>query len=82
MQPSKVEYYLSNDGIDFKLYASVENPDNPRSQKVFIHDYMSPKKAAQARYIKVIARTPGLLPEWHPGKEETGWIFVDELNLL
>lgn len=82
MQPSKVEYYLSNDGVDFKLYASVENPDNPRSQKVFIHDYMSPKKAAQARYIKVIARTPGLLPEWHPGKEETGWIFVDELILL
>ncbi|MCF8295678.1 MAG: GH92 family glycosyl hydrolase [Bacteroidales bacterium] len=82
MQPSRVEYYLSSNGTDFNLYATVENPDNPRTSKVFIHDYLTPKKAAQARFVKIIARTPGLLPEWHPGKDETGWIFVDELILL
>lgn len=81
MQPAAVEYYTSDNGKDYILYASVQNPDQPQSSKVFIENYITPKKAKSARYIKVIARTPGILPDWHPGKGETGWIFMDELSL-
>jgi hypothetical protein len=32
-----------------------------------------------ARYIKIIARNIGKCPEWHPGKGENAWVFVDEI---
>jgi hypothetical protein len=33
----------------------------------------------RARYIKIVARNIGKCPEWHPGKGENAWIFVDEI---
>ena len=34
-----------------------------------------------ARYVRVKARSIGILPAWHPGAGEEGWLFVDELQV-
>ena len=34
---------------------------------------------SRARYIKVVARPYGDLPDWHPGAGQPAWIFADEL---
>lgn len=33
----------------------------------------------RARYVKVIARSTGPCPEWHPGHGGASWIFADEV---
>ena len=35
------------------------------------------------RYIKVIAKKIGIVPEWHKGFEDNGlgWIFIDEIQI-
>ncbi len=31
------------------------------------------------RYIRVVAANRAILPDWHVGAGDTGWIFVDEI---
>ena len=40
-------------------------------------------KKSKARYIKIIAKKLGKLPEWHLGYEHDGrsWLFVDEITI-
>ena len=33
------------------------------------------------RYIKIVAKNFGQLPEWHQGKGEDAFIFLDELEI-
>jgi len=33
----------------------------------------------KAQYIKVKAQAIGTLPDWHPGYDDKGWLFVDEI---
>ena len=35
----------------------------------------------KARYLKIVAKNFGKLPEWHQGKGGEAFIFVDELEL-
>jgi hypothetical protein len=35
----------------------------------------------QTRYVKVVALTHGVIPDWHPGKGEPCHIFADEIIL-
>ncbi len=78
--PYGVFFEVSNDGKEFKGIGTVQNdlPLNTLSliQKKFGIKLKDPEKA---RYIKVTAKNPGLLPEWHLSKGEAAWIFFDEL---
>jgi hypothetical protein len=31
------------------------------------------------KYIEIEAFPVSVLPKWHPGKGEKGWVFVDEV---
>ncbi|WP_299762511.1 FN3 associated domain-containing protein [uncultured Dokdonia sp.] len=33
----------------------------------------------EARYVKVVIKNYGTLPEWHPGAGNPAWLFVDEV---
>ena len=33
----------------------------------------------EARYVRVIARNYGTIPDWHPGRGDGAFIFVDEI---
>lgn len=37
------------------------------------------EKEFEARYLKIVLRNIGKCPEWHPGKGENAWVFVDEI---
>ena len=38
-------------------------------------------EATEARYIRVQAINFGTIPEWHPGRGNRAFIFVDELHV-
>jgi len=77
--PTEVEYYVSNDGVHFKKVGVVYNgvPDNEYSD---VHiDFSYELTNVKTRYIKVIAKNYGTIPEWHLGAGGDSWIFVDEI---
>ena len=37
------------------------------------------RKKLQARYVRMVAKNPGLCPDWHVGAGEKSWIFCDEV---
>lgn len=79
--PTEVQLLVSEDGIEFKPYHKERIDAITRNDDVAIKNVKSPNKTMQARYIKLIAKTVGDLPDWHLGFPYHGksWVFVDEI---
>jgi predicted alpha-1,2-mannosidase len=78
--PTKVEYYSSDDGTDFRLISTVENKVSEHESKAII-DSFSANLNLKTRYIKVVAKNRGVCPEWHAGAGYKSWIFADEIMI-
>ena len=82
LMPTKVDYYISNDNVNFTFVGSVNNNilpmDNDNKIKNFEFNVTNPVKA---RYIKVKATNFGKLPEGHQGFGGDAYIFVDEIEV-
>jgi len=79
--PTAVEFTVSEDGTHFES-AGVATHDVPdRDLEVQTHDFDIAFAPRRARYIRIRARSYGLLPEWHPGKGGASFIFTDELAI-
>jgi hypothetical protein len=72
-----VEFLVSEDGVTYKTIFSKSFgiPDNENEQLFHI----SFSHQCKARFVKVKAINFGKLPDWHPGKGEPAWLFVDEI---
>jgi predicted alpha-1,2-mannosidase len=80
--PKAAEIYTSIDGKNFikKMDWNFEKPFNTDEVKI---ETIALSKLGDARYIKIIAKKLGPLPEWHLGYEHDGrsWLFVDEITV-
>jgi hypothetical protein len=82
LMPTKVEYYISDDNVNFTNFGSVNNTLDPKIEENTILNFTSNEtKNIKARYIKVIAKNFGKLPEWHQGFGGDAFIFVDEITI-
>jgi hexosaminidase len=76
-QPSSVEALISDDG---QYFSSLGKTD-----KLNIVDgnngTMSVKGTNTGRYVKVIIRNWGPIPEGNPGAGNKAWLFVDEIEI-
>lgn len=94
--PTKVEFYTSDDNINYKLVQTDSNYIPANDYKVqtqkFVSFYMDrsieilpPTQKREvlrsARYIKIRAYNYGKLPEWHAGKGDDAFIFIDEIEI-
>jgi hypothetical protein len=80
--PKKVEYYVSEDNVNFTFFGSVANALDPKIEENTILNFTSKEtKAKKARYVKVIAKNFGKLPEWHQGAGGDAFIFIDEITI-
>jgi hypothetical protein len=82
LMPTKVEYYGSNDNINFTLIETIENNIDPKldENKIQNYEYKSINEI-KAKYIKVKAYNFGKLPEWHQGFGGEAFIFIDEITI-
>jgi hypothetical protein len=78
--PTKVEYYLSSDGIHYELVATKGHaiPDNDYEVQLAKLNATLQKPIA-ATHLKVKAYNYGTLPKWHQGAGFEAFIFVDEV---
>jgi hypothetical protein len=82
LMPTSVEFYVSDDAVNFKKVATV-------TQKIPANDYnvqtqkITAKVNISGRYVKIIAKNFGKLPEWHQGFPFDGeaFIFIDEIEV-
>ena len=75
--PSQVEFFISEDGRNFKSVAVVENEIAQDAEDAVIQE-LDVNKRMKARYVRMVAANPGMCPEWHVGAGEPSWIFCDE----
>ena len=76
--PEKVEFFISNDGKNFKSVGVVENEVAQDAEDAVIQE-LDINKRLNARYVRMVATNPGPCPEWHVGAGEPSWIFCDEV---
>lgn len=78
--PGVIHIYMSNDGVNFK-----ESPNEERGKEIpgEISRNMNATfyPAANARYIKVVAKNFGIIPDGKPGAGNKAWLFVDEIEV-
>jgi len=80
LMPTKVEYYISEDNVNFTYFGSVNNTLDPKIEENIILNFTA-NETKKARYVKVIAKNFGKLPQWHQGFGGDAFIFVDEITI-
>ena len=77
--PEKVEFYISGDGKTYQAVGSVDNTLPIDQYDSYQRDFIADFKPADARYVRVVARTIGNTPESHPGAGQAAWMHIDEI---
>ena len=77
--PNSVSYAISNDGENFTALANLTHNIPLMKEGKFKHSFTFEKENIKAKYIKVVAKTVGKLPEEHPATGSDSWIFIDEI---
>lgn len=81
LMPKQVEYYVSNNNKDFIKVATVNNTLDPKITDNTVKDFRAEILPTQARYVKVVGRNFGKLPEWHQGYGGDAYLFIDEIEI-
>jgi predicted alpha-1,2-mannosidase len=82
LMPTKVEYYISEDNVNFTYFGLVNNTLDPKIEENTILNFTAKEtNNKKARYVKVIAKNFGKLPEWHQGFGGDAFIFIDEITI-
>ena len=76
--PGEVEILISDDNRNYKTIFHEFYQNDSKDLQIEIRE-IGVQTEVNIRYIKIKAKNIGPLPDWHPGKNETGWLFVDEI---
>lgn len=76
--PGEVTVSVSEDGKDYKELYSKEIDNTSRDLEVKKIDFGGPAGETM-RFVRVKAKSIGPCPDWHPGKGDNGWLFLDEI---
>jgi hexosaminidase len=76
--PRSLSVSVSADGEDWRSLPTLTvtpEPDTTVEARLLSVDV----GGGPVRYIRVVAANRAILPDWHVGAGDTGWIFVDEI---
>ncbi|TSD66764.1 glycoside hydrolase family 92 protein [Inquilinus sp. KBS0705] len=79
--PRYVQFWVSNDGKTYKLASTVNTQVDVKELEPQTQQFTAPLDNTRARYIKVIAKQYGPLPDWHESKGSPSYIFADEITV-
>jgi hexosaminidase len=77
--PTVVEFSISVDGEHFSNAGRFEIPLPDSHREPSIRELTQDLSSLKARFVRVFAKNVGTCPEWHPGKGDKAWLFVDEI---
>ncbi len=76
--PKDLVVYTSEDGTDYSEVARMDIPDMAKGEDYGAHEYSVTFPETSAKYLKVTAGS-NRMPEWHPRKGRSAYLFVDEI---
>ncbi|MHA7841872.1 MAG: GH92 family glycosyl hydrolase [Winogradskyella sp.] len=81
--PTEVQCLVSKDGKDFKALPSQKINAENKNNEIEIKTVEFKIPMTEYKYVKIIAKKLGKLPEWHLGYPMDGrsWIFADEISI-
>ena len=84
LMPTYLEFFISTDNVNFTSIGSLDivkySEIDPKDENSFTREFgVLLDKKKTARYVKVIAKNFGKLPDWHQGAGGDAFIFVDEI---
>jgi hypothetical protein len=75
-------FYFNESKQSFELLAEQLNDSNERASVASCQPIIiTASKKIRAQKIKIVLKGIKSLPEWHAGKGQPGWLFVDEIKL-
>lgn len=79
--PTELEIYTSKDGVNFDQVVTFKNKKDPKDEEVTLQELGGQINInnKQIKFVKIIAKNFGKLPDWHQGKGEDAFIFIDEI---
>jgi uncharacterized membrane protein len=82
MPPQQVEVWAGSDANHLRLIKKI-NPPQPIADASggFMKGYDLSFEPVTAKCMKIVVVPVSKLPNWHRGKGENGWIFIDEIFL-
>ena len=78
--PSEVVVSVSDDGVEFREVARLSTDVAEDADGVVLRDVVvEPDTPPVVRHVRIDARSLGTIPDWHPGRGDGAFVFVDEL---
>ncbi len=78
--PASMEVWYSNDGKNFTTAPNAESTKDDASKPKRDYTWWF-HPSFKARYLKVLIKNYGLIPEGQPGAGHKAWLFVDEIEV-
>lgn len=79
MPPQQIEIWAGADAANLHLVKKI-NPEQPTMDAAsYMKSYDLSFSPVKEKYFKVVVKPVMVLPKWHRGKGDKGWVFVDEL---
>ena len=79
LRANEVEIYTSSNGKDYRLSQRYAIQTEVDQKGNFVFRETIPFKNLSTRYLRIVVKNPGLIPEGLPGHGYDSWIFMDEL---
>ena len=79
--PSQIDIEISNDGKTFQKLSPIQiksadpSDKNPENMEFILDSH----KSTSVKSIRYSIKNPGVCPDWHLGKGNETWVFLDEL---
>lgn len=81
--PREMEIWISADGQQYRSLGRVGHSIPVQTDSALIHELkLEVPGDEKVRFVKVVARRFGSLPDWHPGRGEPSFVFVDEIQVI
>lgn len=77
--PVSVEYSVGNDISTFVAAGSQDIPVAGKDEATSIKEIQQDTINMTGRFLRIRAKNVGVCPEWHPGRGEKAWLFIDEI---
>lgn len=84
MAPESVDLFVSTDGITYSDAKSAVITYNPLSEDMNMPQVVAVDvnvDSKQVKFVKIVAKNVGRLPQWHKAKGLKSWIMSDEIIL-
>jgi hexosaminidase len=75
--PKEIQFFLSNDGITFELIQTISENKIISSNGVI--QILIPNSTA--KYLKIMVKNYGIIPDGKPGAGNPSWLFMDEISV-